>query len=107
METINRLDRIFFALSDSRRRAILEELSEDKKTVGELANSFSLSLGAISKHLSLLEEAELIYKTKSGRQVHCHMNFDIWKEVANYISMQKQFWSKRLDELEQFVEEQS
>lgn len=103
METNKRLDLIFFALADSRRRAILEELSEDKKSVSELANNFSLTLGAISKHLSLLQEADLIYKTKQGRQVFCHMNFDIWKEVASYISMQAKFWNNRLDELDSFI----
>lgn len=103
METDERLDNIFFALADSRRRAILEDLSEDKKTVSELAENFSLTLGAISKHLSLLQAADLIYKTKQGRQVYCHMNFDIWKEVASYIGMHAKFWNNRLDELEQFI----
>lgn len=105
METNERLDTIFFALADSRRRAILEDLSEDKKTVGELAQNFSLTLGAISKHLSLLQAADLIYKTKQGRKVYCHMNFDIWKEVASYISMHAKFWNNRLDELEQFIDQ--
>jgi len=103
METNERLDKLFFALSDRRRRAILEELSENQKTVGELASKFSLSLGAISKQLSLLEKANLIYKTKQGRQVYCHMNFDVWKEVTGYINMQAKFWNNRLDELEQFI----
>lgn len=94
---------IFFALADSRRRAILEKLSEEKKTVGELADNFSLTMGAISKHLSLMESANLIYKTKQGRKVYCHMNFDIWKEVASYISMQAKFWDNRLNELEGFI----
>jgi len=76
METNERLDKIFFALAD---------------------------LGAISKHLTLLESAELIYKTRQGRYVYCHMNFDIWKEVASYISMQARFWNNRLDELEQYI----
>lgn len=103
METNKRLDKLFFALADPRRRAILEELSEEKKTVGDLAENFNLSLGAISKHLSLMEAAELIYKTKQGRKVYCHMNLDTWKELARYISMQAKFWGSRLDELEQFI----
>ena len=102
-ETNKRLDLIFFALSDSRRREIIEVLSEDKKTVTELAQNFSLSLGAISKHITMLETAELIYKTKNGRKVYCHMNFDIWKEVTQYIGLQATFWSNRLDELESFI----
>ena len=103
METEKRLDMIFFALADSRRRAILEELSEEKRSVSDLADNFSLTLGAISKHISLMEAADLIYKTKQGRNVYCHMNFDTWKEVAGYISMQAKFWDNRLNELEQFI----
>ncbi|TQV87055.1 ArsR/SmtB family transcription factor [Aliikangiella coralliicola] len=103
MESKKRLDHIFFALSDSRRRDILEELSEGKKTVGQLADNFDVTLGAISKHVKLLENADLIYKSKRGRTVYCHMNFDIWKEVAMYIGMHKRFWSNRLDELENYI----
>ncbi|WP_281558926.1 metalloregulator ArsR/SmtB family transcription factor [Thalassomonas sp. RHCl1] len=103
METNKRLDLIFSALADSRRRAMLEQLSEGKKSVGELAELFDLTLGAISKHVSLLENADIIYKTKQGRTVYCHMNFDIWQEVSAYISMQASFWHNRLNELEAFV----
>jgi DNA-binding transcriptional ArsR family regulator len=103
METNKRLDLIFFSLSHSRRREILEHLSEDKKTVGELADNFEVSLSTISKHLKLLEEAELIFKSKRGRTVYCHLNFDVWKEVAAYISMYSKFWNSRLDELESFI----
>ncbi|WDE00978.1 ArsR/SmtB family transcription factor [Thalassomonas actiniarum] len=103
METNKRLDLIFSALADSRRREMLEQLSEGKKSVGELAGLFDLSLGAISKHVSLLENADIIYKTKQGRTVYCHMNFDIWQEVSAYISMQTSFWHNRLNELEDFL----
>ena len=103
MENDERLDRIFFALSDSRRRCILEELSENQRTVGELAEDLSMALSAISKHISLLEKAGLIYKTKQGRTVYCHMNFDIWKEVTMYVGLHLKFWGARLDELEKYV----
>ncbi|MEM7280028.1 MAG: metalloregulator ArsR/SmtB family transcription factor [Pseudomonadota bacterium] len=103
METNNRLDRIFFALSDGRRRKILEELSENQRTIGELAEGLAMSLSAISKQIALLEKAGLIYKTKQGRTVFCHMNFDIWKEVTLYVGLHLKFWSSRLDELERYV----
>lgn len=94
---------MFFALSDRRRRCILEELSENERTVGELATNLSMTLSAVSKHIALLQKAGLIYKTKQGRTVFCHMNFDIWKEVAMYVGLHLKFWSARLDELENFV----
>lgn len=103
MATNERLDDIFFALSDRRRRGILEDLSENQRTVGELAERLSMSLSAISKHIALLQKAGLIYKTKRGRAVYCHMNFDIWKEVSMYVGLHVKFWSARLDELEKYV----
>ena len=103
MESDERLDRIFFALSDSRRRCIVEELSESQRTVGELAEKLSMAVSAVSKHIALLENAGLIYKTKHGRTVQCHMNFDIWKDVAMYVGLHLKFWSARLDELDIFV----
>ncbi len=103
MESNNRLNLIFFALSDERRRDILQELSEGKRSIGELAENFDLTLGAISKHIKLMENAELLYKSKRGRTVYCHMNFDIWKDVAMYIGMHAKFWSSRLNELEGYI----
>ena len=103
MENDDRLDAIFAALADRRRRAILGELSEGSKTVGELARSSDLSMGAVSKNINILHDAELIHKSKRGRFVHCYMNFDIWREVAEFIAMHARFWGRRLDELESYI----
>ncbi len=104
MEIEDQLDRIFFALSDSKRRLILTDLSEESKTVGQLARSFDLTMGAVSKNIKILEEAELITKSKRGRQVYCHMNFDSWRKVAKFIAMQAKFWERRLSELESYID---
>jgi len=104
METKNRLDLIFFALSDSRRRDILEKISEEQKTISELAENFDMTLGAISKHIKLLQGADLLRKNKQGKQVFCQMNDNIWKEITTYISMYSNFWSNRLDELESYID---
>jgi len=107
MENDNHLDGIFFALSDSKRRSILTELSEGTKSVGELAKSFDLTMGAVSKNIIILEKADLIYKRKRGRQVFCHMNYDVWREVAKFIAMQTKFWERRLNELESYIDSQA
>ncbi len=101
------LDGIFFALSDSKRRSILTELSEESKSVGELASSFELTMGAVSKNIKILEQADLIFKSKRGRQVYCHMNFDVWRKVAKFIAMQTKFWERRLNELESYIDTQA
>lgn len=105
METKKRLDLIFSALADSRRRDMLEELSESKKSVGELAALFDLGLAGVSKHIKLLENADIIYKTKQGRTVYCQINVEIWQEISTYIGMQTTFWHNRLDELAEFIDE--
>src|SRR5260370_7978614 len=61
-----RLDSIFHALSDSTRRSILREVSSKPKTVGEIAKPYAMSLAAVSKHLKVLEAAELIARERRG-----------------------------------------
>lgn len=104
MENNENLDAIFFALADSKRRAILTFLSEGSKSVGEIAVNFDLTMGAISKNIKILETAQLIHKSKRGRFVYCHMNFEIWRDVAKFIAMHARFWGSRLDELDAYIE---
>lgn len=100
METEDRLDAIFFALADRRRRVLLAELAVSPKSVSQLVELGGMKLSATSKHIAALEAANLLYKTRNGREVYCHLNVDAWKEVANYIAMHAKFWAGRLDELE-------
>ena len=100
MENEKRLDAIFFALSDSRRRLLLAELAAGPKPVSQLAATANMKLSAASKHIAVLEAGNLIFKTQHGREVYCHINVDVWREVASYIAMHAKFWSGRLDELE-------
>lgn len=100
METEERLDAIFFALSDRRRRLLLAELAAGPKSVSQLVELGGMKLSATSKHIAALEIANLLYKTRSGREVYCHLHFNVWQEIANYIAMHAKFWAGRLDELE-------
>ena len=100
METEERLDVVFFALSDRRRRLLLAELAAGPKPVSQLAATAGMKLSAASKHIAALEAGNLLYKTRHGREVYCHLNFDVWREVASYIAMHAKFWSGRLDELD-------
>ena len=103
MESNEKLDKVFFALADGKRRHILNLLSEGPVTVTKLAAQFDSTLATISKSITLLEKADLLYKVKKGRTVYCHMNHDTWLEVASYVSMVAQFWQNRLADLEQYV----
>ena len=105
MENEAQLDALFHALADRRRRFLLSELAAGPRSVSELANSMGLKMSASSKHIATLEAAGLILKTRRGREIYCHMNFDMWHVVAAYIALQAKFWAGRLDELENYLKE--
>jgi DNA-binding transcriptional ArsR family regulator len=67
------LDRIFAALADPTRRAILTALLAGDRTVGDLAGPHPMSLAAVSKHLRILADAGLVLQTRSGRAVVCRL----------------------------------
>jgi len=103
MESEERLNQVFFALADRKRRLILNMLTEGPVTVSDLASHFDTTLATISKNITLPEKAELLYKVKKGRSVYCHMNHDTWLNVAMYVSGVAHFWQNRLNDLEQYV----
>jgi DNA-binding transcriptional ArsR family regulator len=106
VETLTpRLDRIFFALSDPTRRAIVGHLAAGSSTVGELAAPFPISAPAVSKHMKILEGAGLISRRVEGRLHHCTLNPRALEEAQDWLGHYRSFWEARLDELERFLEE--
>ncbi len=99
------LDSTLYALSDSTRRSILLSLAEKEQTVNEIAEPYEMSLAAVSKHLKVLEKANLITKKKEGRTITCRMNYAPLSEVESLVQEYKQFWESRLTELQQFIEQ--
>jgi len=99
------LDSTLYALSDSTRRDMLLRMAEQEHTVSELAEPYDMSMAAVSKHLKVLESANLITRRKEGRRYHCRMNYDPLVEVNELIKKYRQFWEARLDELEDFLED--
>jgi DNA-binding transcriptional ArsR family regulator len=98
------LDRTLHALADQTRRDILMQLGNGEKTVNEIAEPYDISLAAVSKHLKVLERAELILKEKTGRKYHCRMNPKPLIPVSLLINRYRAFWNDRLDELESFID---
>jgi DNA-binding transcriptional ArsR family regulator len=103
MENETQLDAVFGALSDRRRRKMLASLAEAPKGVGELAASAGLKASAASKHIAQLEDAGLVLKSRRGREIVCHMNYDVWKIVAGFVAMHAEFWAGRLAELNEYL----
>lgn len=94
------LNRVFHALSDPTRRAIVQRLSQDSGTVSELAEPFEMSLNAVSKHLKTLENADLITRDNSGRTSVCSLNSEALRNASGWILRYTDFWNEVLDSLE-------
>jgi DNA-binding transcriptional ArsR family regulator len=94
------LDRVFGALSDPTRRAMLRRLSSGAHTVGELAEPFDMSFAAAAKHVKVLEQAGLLSRTIEGRSHRCRLAAGPLAAADRWLTYYERFWSMRLDELE-------
>jgi DNA-binding transcriptional ArsR family regulator len=102
------LDRTFAALADPTRRALLAKLDEDRNiSVSALAQPFAMSLPAVMKHLDVLSDAGLITRKKNGRTVTCELTAEPMEHAMHWLIHYQRFWSKQLDRLAAFVEEDS
>jgi DNA-binding transcriptional ArsR family regulator len=91
------LDRLFQALSDPTRRAMLLALARKPHTVGELAAPFEISLAAASKHIQVLERAGLIRREVQGRVHTCRLDARPLHAGAEWIRHFERFWTLKLD----------
>jgi DNA-binding transcriptional ArsR family regulator len=94
------LDLTFSALADPTRRAILARLAEGEATVNELAEPFSVSLPAISRHLKVLERAGLIERGREGQARPSRLRADALDEAVAWMETRKRTWELRMDRLD-------
>lgn len=94
------LDQTLLALADATRRAILQRLSRGEARVTELAQPFDMSLNAVSKHIRILERANLVRRRTAGREHFLSFNRQQLDELATWIETQRAEWNARLDALE-------
>ena len=91
------LDRVFFALSDPVRRAILERLDEAPLLVSELAAPFAISLQAVSRHIQVLARAGLVRQERSGRISRCSLEAGPILAAAVWINRYSKYWQAQFD----------
>ncbi len=104
MEQYSRgLDRIFHALSDPTRRAVVGRLAQGPASVSELAAPFNMALPSFIKHLHLLEESGWIRTRKHGRVRTCTLEPRPLAAIEAWLSEQRAIWEARTDRLERFV----
>jgi DNA-binding transcriptional ArsR family regulator len=94
-----KIDRVFQALGDPTRRAMMERLSAGPVSVSRLAEPFGMSLAAVVQHLQILEESGLVRTEKVGRVRTCSIDPRGLALAANWIGERRSIWETRLDRL--------
>ena len=98
------LSATFAALADPTRRALLARLAEGQATVNELAEPFDISLQAISKHLKVLEGAQLISRSRAAQSRPCTLDAERLDVAVGWIARHRQVWAERHDRLDQHLQ---
>jgi DNA-binding transcriptional ArsR family regulator len=93
------IDRVFHALGDPTRRAILEKLSEGPLSVSRLAAPLDITLTAVAQHLQVLEESGLVHTEKVGRVRTCRIETAGFSVLEQWIRDRRSTWERRLDRL--------
>jgi DNA-binding transcriptional ArsR family regulator len=99
------LDRVFFALSDPVRRAILQRVSEEALLVSELAAPFDISLQAVSRHIQVLVRAGLVRQERTGRISRCSLVAGPVYAAAVWINRYSKYWQEQFGMLAAVLEE--
>jgi DNA-binding transcriptional ArsR family regulator len=99
------IDRVFQALGDPTRRAIMEKLSEGPVSVSRLAEPFGITLAAVVQHVQVLEESRLVQTEKLGRVRTCRIEPAGLQVAAQWISDRRSHWERKLDRLADFLAE--
>jgi DNA-binding transcriptional ArsR family regulator len=97
------LDRVFSAVSDPTRRAILARLADADARVTDVASDFPISLNSTSKHIRVLERAGLVRRTVRGREHILSLEAAPLAEASGWIEHYRRFWSEQLASLDAFV----
>lgn len=94
---------VFQAIADPTRRAIIVLIATQAMTPNALAECFDTSRQAISKHLRILTECQLVKQEQTGREIYYHFNPKKMKEVADFIEPFRQMWDTRFTQLDNLL----
>jgi DNA-binding transcriptional ArsR family regulator len=99
------LDQTLTALADPTRRAILARLADGEARVTDVARPFVISLNSVSKHVRMLERAQLVRRRREGREHYLTLNPAPLDEAAAWIDAQRKLWAWRLNRLEEVLKD--
>src|SRR3954469_25093463 len=94
---------VFQAIADPTRREIINLVARQSLNLNAVAENFSISRPAISKHIKILTECGLIVIKQQGRERYCEAKLQKLNEVSGWIEQYRSFWTKKLDALELFL----
>ena len=95
---------VFQAIADPTRREIIQLLSKQSLNVNAVADNFDISRPAISRHVRILTECGLLIIRRQGRERYCQADLRKLKQVADWTERYREFWTKKLDALEEYLE---
>ena len=94
---------VFQAIADPHRRAIIGLLAKQKLTVNAVAEHFSISRPAVSRHIKILKECGLVVVQSQGRERYCEACLDKLNEVSAWVEKYQTLWEQRLDRLDEYL----
>ena len=102
----HKLNAVFSALADPTRRAIVRRLAYGEATVSELAQPFTMSFQAVSKHLHVLEQAGLVNRSRRAQQRPCCLRPEALADASGWLGAYRQLWETAFDRLDEHLTNQ-
>lgn len=97
---------VFQAIADPTRREIIHLLARQSLNLNAVAENFSISRPAISKHVRILTECGLVVIRQEGRERYCQADLRKLRQVADWTERYRDLWARKLDALEEFLEKE-
>ena len=104
IECTLQLDLLFGSLSDPTRRDILKRVAQEDLSVSDVAEPYRISLAAVSKHVKILEQANLVVKERRGKQQMVRLAPEALKSAETYLEHYQTLWEDRFDALEEYLQ---
>lgn len=98
---------VFQAIADPTRREIINLLASQSLNLSAIADKFEMSRPAISQHVKILIECDLIAIKKEGRERYCEVKFEKLNEVSKWVEQYRTFWTNKLDALDNYLSEKT
>jgi DNA-binding transcriptional ArsR family regulator len=94
---------IFQAIADPTRRAIISLIALQAMTPNAIAENFNTTRQAISKHLRILTECELVKQEQQGREIYYSLEIEKMKEIDQWLSQYREIWQTRFNQLDELL----